>query len=150
MPYPRPPSYVQAKSTEYFDDNWGSSINRTTIGYWLNQLLPVFLVVYDEENKKCYWMSVEDRRYDLLGKMATNRDTIYIQLDRSHILCEAKDSNKEFNQFLNIARRSTFENANILILSRKRNLIAEIVLERLLDKLDHLCRQITNFQDTLV
>jgi four helix bundle protein len=59
-------------------------------------------------------------------------------------------SNKEFNQFLNIARRSTFENANILILLRKRNLITEIVLEKLLDKLDHPCRQITNFQDTLV
>jgi four helix bundle protein len=40
-------------------------------------------------------------------------------------------SNKEFNQFLNIARRSTFENANILILLRKRNLITEIVLEKL-------------------
>jgi len=59
-------------------------------------------------------------------------------------------SNKEFNQFLNISRRSTFENANILILLRKRNLTTEVVLERLLDKLNHLCRQITNFQDTLV
>jgi len=58
-------------------------------------------------------------------------------------------SKKEFNQFLNIARRSTFENANILILIKRRNLITEKVLEKLLDKLDHLCRQITNFQDTL-
>jgi four helix bundle protein len=41
-------------------------------------------------------------------------------------------SKKEFKQFLNIARRSTFENANILILLRKRNLIAEDLLENLL------------------
>ena len=59
-------------------------------------------------------------------------------------------SKKEFNQFLNIARRSTFENANILILLKKRNLILERELEKLLDKLDHLCRQITNFQSTLI
>ena len=58
-------------------------------------------------------------------------------------------SKKEFNQFLNIARRSTFENANILILLRMRDLINENRLEKLLDDLDKLCRQITNFQKTL-
>ena len=58
-------------------------------------------------------------------------------------------SNKEFKQFLNVARRSTFENANILILLHKRSLITDESLERLLDKLDHLCRKITNFQDSL-
>ena len=58
-------------------------------------------------------------------------------------------SKKEFIQFLNIARRSTFENANILILLRMRELVDEKLLERLLDQLDHLCRQITNFQYSL-
>ena len=58
-------------------------------------------------------------------------------------------SKKEFIQFLNIARRSTFENANILILLRMRDLISEKNLKNLLDELDKLCRQITNFQRTL-
>ncbi len=58
-------------------------------------------------------------------------------------------SNKEFKQYLNIARRSTLENANILILPRKRKLISQEVLNKLLDPLDHLCRQITNFQEKL-
>lgn len=58
-------------------------------------------------------------------------------------------SNREFFQFLNIARRSTFENANILILLNRRKLVAEEALSRLLDQLDHLCRKITNFQKTL-
>jgi len=58
-------------------------------------------------------------------------------------------SNKEFKQFLNVARRSTFENANILILLHKRTLITDESLERLLDKLDHLCRKITNFQGSM-
>ncbi|NIO49113.1 MAG: four helix bundle protein [Candidatus Aminicenantes bacterium] len=57
---------------------------------------------------------------------------------------------KEFNQFLNIAKRSTFENSNILILLQRRNLIDNNDLERLLDKLDHLCRKISNFQKTLI
>jgi len=58
-------------------------------------------------------------------------------------------SNKEFKQFLNVARRSTFENANILILLEKRDLITQETLASFLDKLDHLCRQITNFQNSL-
>jgi four helix bundle protein len=56
---------------------------------------------------------------------------------------------KEFKQFLNMARRSTYENANIIILLEKRNLISKEYLNELLDKLDHLCRQITNFQTSL-
>jgi len=60
------------------------------------------------------------------------------------------DSRKEFKQFLNIARRSTFENANILILLHKRDLIDQEVLNKKLIQLDQLCRQITNFQKTLV
>ena len=60
------------------------------------------------------------------------------------------DSKKEFKQFLNIARRSTFENANILILLHKRGLINQEVLDKQLIQLDQLCRQITNFQKTLV
>jgi len=59
------------------------------------------------------------------------------------------NSNKEFSQFLNIARRSTFENANIVILLNKRSLVDSQHLENLLDELDHLCRKITNFQKSL-
>ena len=59
------------------------------------------------------------------------------------------DSNKEFNLFLNFARRSTFENANILILLNRRNLVNEIEKNALLEKLDLLCRKITNFKKSL-
>jgi four helix bundle protein len=58
-------------------------------------------------------------------------------------------SKKEFTQFLNIARRSTYENANILILLQKRGLVSAEYLAQILDKLDHLCRQITKFQASL-
>ena len=58
-------------------------------------------------------------------------------------------SNREFIQFLNIARRSTFENANIVIILHRRSIISEETLNKLLTDLDGLCRQITSFQNRL-
>jgi four helix bundle protein len=58
-------------------------------------------------------------------------------------------SKKDFSNFLNIARRSTFENANALILFEMRQLIGRDLRDGLLTKLDILCRQITSFQKTL-
>jgi len=59
------------------------------------------------------------------------------------------DSNREFAQFLNIARRSVFENANILMILYRRKLISEEKLNSILKNLDYLCRKITNFKRTL-
>ncbi len=59
------------------------------------------------------------------------------------------NSDKEFCQFLNIARRSTFENANILIVLQRRSLTDQVTVDLLLEDLDHLCRKITNFQKSL-
>jgi four helix bundle protein len=59
------------------------------------------------------------------------------------------DSNAEFNNFLNIAKRSTFENANILIILNKRNLINVSTLDSLLVRLETLSRKITAFKRTL-
>lgn len=56
---------------------------------------------------------------------------------------------KEFKNFLNIARRSAFENANILILLNRRKIIGNDIVESLLDKLDKECRMITNLKKTL-
>ncbi len=58
-------------------------------------------------------------------------------------------SKKELKQFLNIVRRSTFENANILIILYRRGLIEEKLKNELLEQLDILCRKITNFQKLL-
>jgi len=58
-------------------------------------------------------------------------------------------SNKEFRRFLDIARRSTYENANIVLLLEIRKLITNETMNSLLDRLDSLCRQITSFQYTL-
>jgi len=59
------------------------------------------------------------------------------------------DSIKDFANFLNIAKRSTFENANIIILLRRRNLITSKAESEILEKLDKLSRKITNFKKSL-
>jgi hypothetical protein len=51
--------------------------------------------------------------------------------------------------FLNIAHRSTFENANILILLEKKGLISKEILGAQLGKLETLCRQKRSFQKEL-
>ena len=58
-------------------------------------------------------------------------------------------SKREFSNFLNIAKRSTFENANVIVVLERRALVSEAVTTDLLEKLDHLCRKITNFQKSL-
>ncbi|HXX35250.1 MAG TPA: four helix bundle protein [Thermodesulfobacteriota bacterium] len=72
-----------------------------------------------------------------------------IQIDNE--LCDIAESSskREFKQFLNMARRSAFEVANILILLQSRNMISQESLEILLDKVDYLGRQITNFRNSL-
>ena len=59
-------------------------------------------------------------------------------------------SKKEFAHFVNIARRSTFENANILIVLHKRNIITTDTLNQLLNELERLGRQLTAFRRSLL
>ncbi len=72
-------------------------------------------------------------------------------MSMSNNIAEGSGSNsdKEFCHFLNIAHRSTFENANIIILLQRKSLIDQVTLDSLLEDLDHLCRKITNFQKSL-
>lgn len=58
-------------------------------------------------------------------------------------------SKKEFVQFLNIARRSTFENANMVIVFEKRGIISTEARDELLQNLEEECRMISGFMRTL-
>ena len=50
---------------------------------------------------------------------------------------------------MNLARRSTFENANVVLLLEKRGILEKVQANKLLDDLELLCRQITSFKNTL-
>ena len=54
----------------------------------------------------------------------------------------------EFRQFLNIARRSTFENASMLMVFEAMGLVAADDVNSLLNECDKLSRMITNYSRT--
>ena len=56
---------------------------------------------------------------------------------------------KEFVQFLNIARRSLFEDASMLLVFEKLGLVNSGEIDALLTDCDALSRKITNFARTL-
>jgi len=58
-------------------------------------------------------------------------------------------SDKEFAYFINIARRSVFECANILIILHRRKLVKNDRKQELFTRLDLLSRKITNFRKSL-
>jgi four helix bundle protein len=59
-------------------------------------------------------------------------------------------SGKDFANFLNYARRSVFETANISFVAHRRKFMDEKTLNQILDDLDSLSRKITNFRKTLM
>jgi four helix bundle protein len=117
------------------------------------------MVKFRFQDLKIWQLAIEiaDELFDLADELEKKR--LYRFADQlrgagmsmSNNIAEGSGSSskREFGQFLNVARRSTFENANILILLRRRNLVTEERLDELLTKLDVLCRQITNFQKSL-
>jgi four helix bundle protein len=58
-------------------------------------------------------------------------------------------SDTDFRHFLNIARRSTFENASMLLVFHARGLVSSDRKDALLSRLDILSRQISAFRKTL-
>ncbi len=54
-------------------------------------------------------------------------------------------SNKEFANFLNMAKRSAFENANMVIVFEKRGLITSKAKDELLKDLEEECKMISGF-----
>lgn len=89
--------FVQAKGTQHFDDKWGRSFDRETIQFWLSRPFPVYIIVYDDVSKECYWMSIEEQRNKIIERMSSkDAKTVYLTVDRTRIL--RLDQNAEFVQ----------------------------------------------------
>ena len=72
----------------------GAALKKSTLVYWLWKPNPVYLIVFDEPNDVCYWMSIEDHRYEFFDKIFnTNSETIYVTMDRTHVLERGYDKN---------------------------------------------------------
>ena len=102
-------------------------------------------------------MEVVGRLFDLADRLESKRLYRFAEqlrgsgLSMSNNIAEGSGSSsrREFSNFLNIARRSTFENANVTLVLESRGLVDEGEVTELLERLDRLCRKITNFQRSL-
>ena len=102
-------------------------------------------------------MEVAGRLFDLADRLESKRLYRFAEqlrgsgLSMSNNIAEGSGSSsrREFSNFLNIARRSTFENANVTLVLESRGLVDEGEVTELLERLDHLCRKIRNFQRSL-
>jgi four helix bundle protein len=59
------------------------------------------------------------------------------------------DHKTEFKQFLNIARRSLFEDVSMLLVFERMELIDSRLVSELIEACDHLSRKITRFRNAL-
>jgi four helix bundle protein len=97
------------------------------------------------------------RLFDLADRLESKRLYRFAEqlrssgLSMSNNIAEGSGSSskREFSNFLNIARRSTFENANVVLVLERRGLIDEGQVSELLERLDYLCRKITKLQRSL-
>lgn len=59
-------------------------------------------------------------------------------------------SSKDFANFLNIARRSVYETANISFVAHRRKFIDKDKMNQILNDLERLSKKITNFRKTVM
>jgi four helix bundle protein len=96
----------------------------------------VFHIAEELENRKMYSFAEQLRRAGM-------------SISNNIAEGSGSSSDKDFKNFIKFAKRSAFETANILIVLAGRNLVEKDALNDLLEKLDHLCRKMTNFQKSL-
>ncbi|MEX0646200.1 MAG: four helix bundle protein [Balneolaceae bacterium] len=117
------------------------------------------MVKFRFQDLKIWQLAVEiaDKLFDIADRLEQKKLFRFADqirgagLSMSNNIAEGSGSvsNKVFTRYLNIARNSTFENANIVIVLNMRSLVTEEEKEDLLYSLDKLCRMITNFKKTL-
>ena len=103
-------------------------------------------------------IEINDKLFDLADKLSDSKSYKVAEqlrgasLSISNNIAEGSGSfsDKDFANFLNIARRSVFETANISFVAFRRKFIEQEKLEQILNDLDSLSRKITNFRKTLL
>ena len=103
-------------------------------------------------------LEVSDKLFDLSDKADNRKFFKFAEQLRaagmsiSNNIAEGSGSfsDKEFASFLNIARRSVFECANILHIFLRRNIISQSEKDEIYLNLLSLSKRITNFRKTLI
>ncbi len=98
-------------------------------------------------------VEIGDKLFDLADRLERRKLYRFAEqlrgagLSMSNNIAEGSgsESSKEFSHFLNIARRSTFEDANMLIVLERRGLVTHEERDELLRDLAQECKMITGF-----
>ncbi len=125
----------------------------------ITQMGGAIMAKFRFQDLEIWRMAIElgDKLFDIAEKLEQRRLYRFAEqvrgagMSMSNNIAEGSGcpSDKEFARFLDIARRSTFENANIVIILCRRKLLDEKTQNDLLEAFDHLSRRITNFKQTL-
>ncbi|HSR87325.1 MAG TPA: four helix bundle protein [Pontiella sp.] len=102
-------------------------------------------------------ITIGERLLDIADQLETEKKFRFSEQMRGAALSisnniaegSGSDSDKEFAHFLNFAKRSCFEDANMLMVFHRRNLITESEKDELLELLDEESRKIENFKKRL-
>ena len=102
-------------------------------------------------------IEVAEDLFDLADKLDSRKPFRFAEqlrgaaLSMSNNIAEGSGSNsiREFAQFINIAKRSVFENANMVIIFERRKYITPDRKEKSLTQLDELSRMMTSFRRSL-
>lgn len=111
------------------------------------------------ENLEIWQLAIEvaDKLFDIADDLEQNRLFRFAEQLRaagmsiSNNIAEGSGSRskKVFANYLEHARNSAFENANIVILMNRKQLVSEETKDAILEELDKLSRKITNFQKSI-
>ncbi len=112
------------------------------------------------EDLEIWQLAIEigDIRFDIADELETRKLFRFAEQLRSAGMSISNNiaegsgslSNKEFSYFLNIARRSIYECANIIIILLRRAVLTEEQKHSIFEKLELLSRKVTNFRRTVV
>lgn len=98
-------------------------------------------------------IEIGNKLFDIADRLEENRLYRFVEQVRAAGLSMPNNiaegsgsfSSREFSQFLNIARRSTFENANMVLVFEMRGLITEEKRDEILRDLEEECKMISGF-----
>jgi four helix bundle protein len=102
-------------------------------------------------------IDVAEDLFDLADELDSRKLFHFVEQLRDAALSMSNDiaegsgspSIREFAQFINIAKRSVFENANMVIIFERRKYITPNRKEKSLTQLDELSRMMTSFRRSL-
>ncbi|HML03611.1 MAG TPA: DUF4365 domain-containing protein [Candidatus Bathyarchaeia archaeon] len=90
--------WVQAKTSDKFEESWSEYIDKETVRLWLEQPFPVYIIVCEKASGSFYWASVEDNRENWQSMLLTKSKTINVVVSRSNVLEKDPNNNSEFKR----------------------------------------------------